>query len=275
MLSSAFAADIAGHKDRLFASPPVLSQSDSGAFKVIDYREMRDINGRDQVPERRVKRQYVDLSVRRQTKNLTLEASGRTVEIGRVGRWSTARFAVVFIHGRGGDRRLGINDYSFGGNFNRLKNLVVRNGGSYIVPSVRAFSPAGLADVKALIGEFRAGSGGAPVIVACASMGSMICQGVAEDPELAPRLAGMALLGGMPDARLAATPLAAARVPITFAHGSNDSVYPWQAQKAVFDRIRNQSSNYPARFVLFNSGSHGTPIRMIDWKAVLTQMLKN
>ncbi len=37
---------------------------------------------------------------------------------------------MIFIHGRGGDRKLGANDKRFGGNFNRLKNLAVDNGGS-------------------------------------------------------------------------------------------------------------------------------------------------
>ena len=64
--TSAFAQSGSGplkpFKDDLFSNQSVLSTSDGGAYEAIDYQEMRDINGRDETPERRVKRQYVDLS---------------------------------------------------------------------------------------------------------------------------------------------------------------------------------------------------------------------
>jgi hypothetical protein len=31
--------------------------------------------------------------------------------------------------------------------------------------------------------------------------------------------------------------------------------------------------DYPVRFVRFETGTHGTPIRMVDWRAVLNWML--
>lgn len=51
-------------KDDYFAYPGVLSSADNGDYKVIDYNEMRDINGRDSVPEKRVKDAYVSLKAR-------------------------------------------------------------------------------------------------------------------------------------------------------------------------------------------------------------------
>ncbi len=38
-------------KDELFAYPAALSSGDDGAYTVLDYREMRDINQRDEVPD--------------------------------------------------------------------------------------------------------------------------------------------------------------------------------------------------------------------------------
>lgn len=271
--SPAAAIEIASHKDRLFRLPAVLEQADGGAFRVVDYREMRDINGRDQIPERRVKRNYVDLSVRRQSRMRTFSGGGRSIEIGEAGSMENARFAVIFIHGRSGDRRLGMNDFRFGGNFNRLKNLVVKSGGVYLAPSVRSFDDHGLDDVEALIDGFRSRAGNAPVVLACGSMGSIICLSLARDEAAAAKLAGVVLLGGMPDPGLAGSPLVARQVPIAFVHGSNDSVYDWRAQKKVFDAIRARQPGYPASFVLLNTGSHGSPIRMIDWKPVLAGML--
>ena len=48
---------LAPFKDDLFAYPGILSTGDGGAYTVVDYREMRDINGRDEIPERRAQRQ--------------------------------------------------------------------------------------------------------------------------------------------------------------------------------------------------------------------------
>jgi len=267
------AFEIAGHKDSLFALPPVLEKSADGAFQIIDYREMRDINGRDQIVERRVKRNYVDLSVRRKTRLRMFSGDGRRLEIGEAGQFEGARFAVIFIHGRNGDRRLGMDDYRFGGNFNRLKNLAVKNGGVYIAPSVRSFDDNGVADIAALIAVFKRQSVGAPVILACGSMGSIICLSLARDRTAAKMISGMVLLGGSPDEGLPASALAKARTPITFMHGSADAVYSHEAQRAVFDALRAKYPGYPTQFLLLNGGSHGSPIRMIDWKSILSDML--
>jgi pimeloyl-ACP methyl ester carboxylesterase len=261
-------------KDELFSKQTVLESAHSGAYEVIDYQEMRDINGRDQVPERRVKNSYVSLGVRREQKNLRLmDGTTHAQDVAMVGDPGKADFAVIFIHGRGGDRRLGVNDYTFGGNFNRLKNLVVGNGGVYVSPSVADFGDKGVADISALIGylSHRSTGGRRPVILACASMGGFICSGVAKDAQAAALLKGMVLLGGPPDAPIAASALAKLEKPLYFAHGSADSVYSAKEQQAIFEKLH--ARGYPARFTLFSSGSHGTPIRMTDWRKVLNFVL--
>lgn len=254
-------------KDELFSRFKVMESADGGAYKVVDYQEMRDINGRDSEPERRVKNAYVSLGVRRAQENETLSLSGRKVDVARVGEAKGAAFTVIFIHGRGGDRRLGVNDYTFGGNFNRLKNLVTASGGTYYSPSVKTFDGNGAADIGALIRYASEQSGGKPVFLACASMGGIICQNVARDAQAVRALGGMVLLGGPPDAGLAGTPLAKAKLPIYFAHGSADSVYKADDQIGIYRGL--YKSGYPARFTLFNTGGHGTPIRMVDWREVL------
>ncbi len=258
-------------KDNLFSSHKVLKSDDGGAYEVMDYDELRDINERDQEPERRVRGAYVDLSVRRSQENETLALGGRNIDVTRVGPSSGERFAVIFIHGRGGDRRLGVNDYSFGGNFNRLKNLAARNGGTYYSVSVKSFDDKGSADVGALVRYAFEQSAGRPVILACASMGGIICQNIARDKQTLGSLGGMVLLGGPPDGGLAGTPFAKLKLPVYFGHGSADSVYKAEDQEKVFRGLR--ASGYPARFSLFQTGGHGTPIRMVDWRKVLNFVL--
>ena len=139
--AAAAAADmLKPFKDELFSNQTVLENHDNDAFQTIDYQEMRDINGRDQIPERRVKPAYVDTGVRwKSQEDETLQLGDRKLDVTRIGPASGQAFTVIFIHGRGGDRRLGSNDYTFGGNFNRLKNLAYRNGGTYYAPSVKGF----------------------------------------------------------------------------------------------------------------------------------------
>jgi hypothetical protein len=258
-------------KDDLFSRMAVLESSDGGAYEVIDYSEMRDINGRDREPERRVKDVYVSLSVRRLQANETLNLGGRKLDVTRVGHESSAAFTVIFIHGRGGDRRLGANDYSFGGNFNRLKNLVAGSGGVYYSPSVRSFDERGASDIAALVRHAFEQSSGSPVVLACASMGGIICQHLSRDAETVRYLAGMAFLGGPPDTGLLTTPAVKSRMPIYFAHGSADSVYKASKQLEIYRQLRK--SNHPTRFTMFQTGGHGTPIRMVDWRKLLNFML--
>ncbi len=201
-------------KDDLFSAQTVLESADGGAYKVIDYQEMRDINGRDAVPERHVKDQYVALGVRREQENETLPLPSGGLDVGRVGPQKGASVTVIFIHGRGGDRRLGLNDYMFGGNFNRLKNLMVQSGGTYYSPSVKSFDDAGMASIGDLIRYAFEQSSGRPIILACASMGGYICQGAARNAELSRYLKGMVYLGGPPDKDMARTPFGKLKLPI-------------------------------------------------------------
>ena len=258
-------------KDALFSQPIVLESRDGGDFEVIDYQELRDINGRDQIPERRVKSKYVDLGVKREQANEMLQLPSGNLEVARVGKADGAAFTVIFIHGRGGDRRLGINDVSFGGNFNRLKNLAARNGGVYYAPSVPSFDAAGVAAISGLIAHAAARSPGRPVVLACASMGSFICWGAARDPATVAHLAGLAILGGATDPSFIGSAGHKAKLPVFFTHGSRDSVYASADQIALYERLHK--AGYPTRFTLFETGAHGTPVRMSDWRSILNWLL--
>lgn len=263
------------YKDRLFAYPPVLERRHNGAFLKIDYRKERDIDKRDQVPELRVRGNYVSLRAKRQQRALTIRSPQAAVETYEVGAAKKARFAVIFIHGRGGDRRLGVKDWTFGGNFNRLKNLTVKNGGVYYAPTIPSFDRVGLEHLKTLVTYIRRTAPRAPVILACGSMGSLLCWQGSNDPGISSRLSGIVILGGTGDESFLRSAAYHAGVPVLFAHGSRDDVYDWRTQHALYERVRHASDRvYPIRFVLFESGSHGTPIRMVDWRETLNWMFK-
>lgn len=62
-------------------------------------------------------------------------------------------------------------------------------------------------------------------------------------------------------------------MPVFFGQGSKDPVFPVGNQEAFFRSILAGSKDYPARFVRFETGTHGTPIRMSDWRETLNWML--
>lgn len=263
---------VAPYKDELFAYPSLLASAHQSAYLSVDYRAERDIRQRDAIPEKQVKPRYVDLYPRNYQRDLSLETEAGRIPHIAVGTRERARFIVVYVHGQGGNRTQGMNDHTFGGNFNRLKNLAARNDGLYLTVDFSNFEAAGVSQVRYLVHKFRELSPRAPVFVACGSMGGRICWALAQDKKLAPRLGGLILLGSHWDRSFLNSAAFRSRVPIYFGHGSADRVFPIETQEAFFRSIRSKDPAYPVRFVRFETGSHGTPIRMVDWRDTLNWM---
>lgn len=269
----ASAQSLSPHKDELFAYPAVLSEKDGGAYRVIEYNEARDINARDEIPERKVKRDYVSLGVRSKQKDMKLESEAGPLRFIAVGAQKNASMIVLYLHGQGGSRKQGVDDFTFGGNFNRVKNLVAAAGGLYLSPDFSTFGDKGAGEITALIAHFKETSPSAKVFVACGSMGGALCWKLAQSPSVAPQLGGLLLLGSLWDESFLKSPAYKAKVPVFFGHGSKDTVFPVASQEAFYRKVRG--GGYPARFARFESGTHGTPIRMSDWRETLNWMLAN
>ena len=261
------------YKDKLFAYPGILSSADDGAYLRVDYNEMRDINGRDEVPERKVQGEYVSLKVKRQQQDLVLPTSAGDIRHLAVGQTAGARVITVYLHGKGGSRKQGMDDFTFGGNFNRIKNLMAANGGLYLSPDFSDFEAAGAQQVAALVTHYAEKSPQASIVIACGSTGGGICWRLAADKAIASRLSGLMLLGSMWDNDFARTPAFKARVPVFIGHGSRDPVFPVESQEEFYRAVRKAAPGYPIRLVRFETGNHGTPIRMTDWRETLNWML--
>lgn len=219
----------------------------------------------DEFPGLKARDSRVSLLAPEEQKDLVLVFPSGSLDTIEVGAPKNARFAVIFIHGAGGNKLLGANDWMFGGNFNRLKNLAVQNGGVYYSPSVN-LTPAGATPIAELIQSLKVQSPLIQIVLACASAGGIICAELRNDINLA----GIIYLGTAqvaPD--ISSTSLAQHKVPIVFAHGSYDPVMNWETLKKSYDELKNLDPQYPTRFYLFHGGVHGTPIRMMDWREVL------
>lgn len=274
MISSSYALELKPFKDDLFSYSKILESKDNGDHLLVKYDKQVEIYERDQVPIRKVKQKYVKLGLGRLQSYQEFKYAGRNIEIGFVAKKGAPKFAVLFIHGRDGDRKLGLKDYTFGGNFNRLKNLAVRNNGLYLTQTIKEFSKSGTADARALISYLHDEKKVKNIIVVCASMGSQICNKLAHDHNDVAKLSGLILLGAIPDPKLATSHAVSVGLPIVIAHGNDDVVYDWKGQEAVYNRIKARTSRYPIKLVLFDTGRHGTPIRMLDWRQTLNWIFK-
>ncbi|QKV20548.1 prolyl oligopeptidase family serine peptidase [Oricola thermophila] len=264
--------ELAPFKDRLFAYPGILESRDGGAYLIVDYDEVRDINRRDQVPERRVKRKYVDLSPRRRQSDQVLQTSAGEIRFIAVGDPRNARIVTMYVHGRGGDRKQGTNDYTFGGNFNRIKNLMLRNNGIYIAPDGGELDEAAAQRIRHLVLAVLRQLREAKIVLACGSAGGTVCHALAGDDAIAARMAGMALLGSFGDESFIGSAAWRHRVPLLIAHGAADSVIPFANAESFYRALRD-TPGYPVRLVRFETGGHGTPIRMTDWRETINWML--
>ncbi len=258
------------YKDALFAYPEPVAVLDGGARLDVPYSEARDIDERDEIPERRVKRAYVDLQAVSKAQDHEFATSGAPLRYATVGSATTNGPVVLFVHGRNGDRRLGLNDWSFGGNFNRLKTLLLRAGGEYVTVDGGSLGETEAKRVGELLAALRREHPSSPLVLACASMGGQICWTLATGSQ-AGAFDAMVLLGSdsAPERFAALRRARGESLPILLAHGTRDKVYSFDRQLAFFQAVRKQAPGYPIRFVGFDDGNHGTPIRMVDWRDTL------
>ncbi len=266
---------LAPYKDDLFRYPGVLETSYGGDYVKVDYVESRDLYERDVVPEKETKPQYVDLGVKATQRDMVAKSGRVSVKYIAVGAVEGgAKAIVLYVHGRGGNRGQGANDGMFGGNFNRIKNLMARNGGVYLSGEFPSLNARGVAQAKVLLQTYIDSSPGAPVFVACGSLGGRICWGLAEDPDIAQHIDGYLLMGSTNDQDFFRTAAFKRKVPVYLGHGTGDIVISWRQQEAFFKKFKQADPGYPVKFALFNTGSHGTPIRMTDWRLILNWMLE-
>lgn len=271
------ALELKPYKERLFKYRKPLEVHDGGDFMMLQYNPKRDINQRDELPVRKVHGKYVSSKPTRKQIDTSITANGRTVThfaVGALGGGAT--MTVIFLHGRDGSRHLGFSDEKFGGNFNRVKNLMFRNGGTYISADFTDFEVEGRKDIIALISHYRPLTSG-KLVVACGSMGSFLCWRLMKNQTASSMIDGFVIMGGFPDPEfLSAGKLSvpSRKQPIYFAHGGIDYVYDWKDIHRFYTALRQKSPGYPVKLAVFDGGKHGTPVRMIDWRLALNWIAK-
>ncbi len=251
----------------------MLQSEYGGDFLFVDYDRPRDLYNRDAIKLEKVKPEYIDLSTQAVESDRSLTVDGRKVVYTAVGKVDGgAKAIVIFIHGRGTNRSSGASDLIHGGNFNRVKNLMMRNDGVYISADFSDFSRRGTAQMKALVLDQASRSPGAPVVLACGSWGGKICWRLLYDSETGPLIKGVMFLDSEMDndfvARAGKLP-PGQRPAISISNSMEDWILGYKSQLAFFKRMKSEVPDYPIRFVLFDEGTHGISLRMTDWRQVL------
>jgi len=267
---------LAPFKDDLFAYRNVLASEFDGDYLRVEYDKKRDMDDRSQAPQK-AKPEYVSLDVRAVQSDQVLKAGDMVIRYVGVGQIiGGAKAIVINVHGLGDDRFTGVNDWTYGGNQNRLKNLMARNGGAYLSVDFSPLPARAEAEVKALVLEYAERSPGAPIFLECISLGGRICWALARDPKVAPLLGGILLFSTSEDSSFLAAARNADRrtwLPVFIGHGTLDPIFAWKPREAFFRRFKAALPDYPIAMTLFVGGAHGSPIRMVDWRLVLNRML--
>ncbi len=149
------------------------------------------------------------------------------------------------------------------------------NGGLYLSPDFSDFGDKGAAEIAALIDHYAEKSPGAKIFVACGSMGGMLCWKLAATRRSGRRSSrGLLLLGSLWDESFLGQRRLQAKGAGLLRPGQPRHGVPGREAGGVLPLDRcAKSPGYPARFVRFETGTHGTPIRMTDWRETLNWML--
>jgi hypothetical protein len=99
---------LAPSKDTDFALPATLSERYGGAWRSLDYRELRDINERDTINQRRVKREWVSLDPKRKQKQSRKRTSTGCLRYFAVGKTKSASTVTIYLHRQCGSRDQGV-----------------------------------------------------------------------------------------------------------------------------------------------------------------------
>lgn len=272
------AVQLEPYKDELFSYPGIIGSDFGGDYLVVSFDHQRDVIARDEKPDEKTRAEYVSLDFPAPETDLVLRRDGETVHYVGIGRTEgNAEIVTIFLHGLGADRFDGMNDWRSGGNLNRLKNLMVRNGGVYLSADYAWSRRRAKRQIAALIGAHAENSPGAPIILICASAGARPCWELLDDPAAAARIDGAIMIAGISDsgfARSATVRDPARWVPIYMAHGNNDSQVSWRRQEKLFRQIKKFAPAYPIKLAVFDTGTHRAPLRMTDWRLAINWMLE-
>lgn len=274
-----------GWKDNMFSYNNWVWKDEKLGFTWVDYNQKRDLEDRDFIDVDQAFPEWVDLSLKNREFVLDLPAIWDDLPI----KWTMETYAIVkrfkkeslywdtkfspkfifvFVHGLNGNRTWWFKDWTFNGNFNRLKHIAYYNNGLYISPTVKWFSRGG-DQIAHFFKLMKKKFPNTKFILACGSSGGETCWRVYND--ISAPLDWMMLLGSM-SAPNGLKTIQKRKIPIYIGHWGKDRAIPLGVATHSY-KLMQQAWN-PVKLEVFTNWVHWTPLRMVDYLKVLKWMFK-
>ena len=272
-----------GWKDTMFSYNHWVWKDDKVWFDWVDYNQKRDLEDRDFIDVDQAFPEWVDLTLKDKEFVLDLPAVWNNVPT----KWVMETYAIanlkskesiywtirfkpkfifVFVHGLNWNRTWGFKDWTFNGNFNRLKHIAYYNNGLYISPTVKWFSK-GWDQIAWFFKLMKKKYPTTKFILACWSSWGETCWRVYND--ISAPLDWMMLLGSMAAPNGIKT-IQKRKIPIYLWHWGKDRAIPLGVAINSYKTI--QKAWNPVKLEVFTNGVHWTPLRMIDYLETLKWM---
>ena len=194
---------------------------------------------------------------------MTIKTAGKPRQIHATGRQPIgATMIVAYLHGKGGDRKQGQNDSRFGGNFNRIRNLMLLTAASmsrrtFPILAIRARSRSRPFWRRRSRRRQRPKCSSPAAQWAASSV-----TGLRRMPNLRRNCQGCCCSDRFQTLISRNRPSSKAKLPLFIGHGGGDKTSPIDGMEAFYASIRKASPGYPVWLHRFETGSHGTPVRM-------------
>lgn len=264
-------------KDKLFEYRNILEKWTNDDYVKVDYVEKIDLYERDIEPVDKVKEEYIDISYIEKwyEKEEKINISWKELTYFIAKKDDNIDKLVIYIHWWWWNRFQGMSDYTFGWNFNRVKNLMIHNTGAYISPDFSNFWYKGQNEIhKIILNQKEKNKNLKNVFIACGSSGWEVCWGLFNNEEFNKDINWIILVWSSVNYWFFNNKEIKKRlIPIFLGHWTNDKQIWYQWHTNFFNKIKQENINYPIKLHLYNTWVHWTPIRMINWKETIEWML--
>lgn len=237
-------------------------------FTWVSYNQKRDLEDRDFIDVDQAFPEWVDLSLKDKEVWETYydEATKTSYPYYKISWWN--KFLFLFVHWLNWNATWWFKDWTFNGNFNRLKHIAYYNKGTYISPTIKNFNNWAKAFWRYII-NYKKQNPNAKIFIACWSSWGETCWKIYDDINIP--LDWIMMLGSMPPFLWMKSALKR-NIPIYYGHWEKDRAMPMSWSINTYLNLKKNGKK--VKLEVFTNGVHWTPLRMVDYLSVLRWMVQ-
>lgn len=260
-------------KDHLYQYLWSVTKDPDRNIYMINYSQTRDLEERDEIHVDKVYEKYIDRTCDTHRKELVTKSWYKYFEVtDRTQKNEHKEFIVIYLHWGWGNKEQGINNESFWWNFNRIQNLMLLNNWVYITVT-QDFSVENLRNIEQLIRELKKKYPNTKLFLSWGSKWGETIWWLITSWRQTKDISWILLLWSVLDITdKSTTNLLKYQIPIYIWHWTKDH-FDYKKMSHYYDYLKKKNKNYPIKIEFFQSGVHWTPIRMVNWKDNLNDLL--